>query len=150
AEFSKRCAIAFEHTLGEVEALHPVHAFPLRQLHAVDYVAPQLALIGDAAHTIHPLAGQGVNLGLADAQSLAGVVSEALAKRRPYASLQTLSRYQRARKPANLGMMLGMEGFKRLFGSNGLALRWARNNGLRLANSLGPVKQALMRGATGL
>ena len=148
--FAARCAAAFEHKLGAVSVLNPVQGFPLQQLHAVDYVAPQLALIGDAAHTIHPLAGQGVNLGLADAQMLASVVRDALVKGRNYSSLQTLSRYQRARKPANLGMMLGMEGFKRLFGSNDLVLRWARNNGLRLTDALTPVKQTLMRRATGL
>jgi 2-octaprenylphenol hydroxylase len=149
-DFALRCAQAFEHTLGAVTVLNPVQSFPLRQLHAVDYVAPNLALVGDAAHTIHPLAGQGVNLGLADARSLAGVIRTAVGQGRDYASLQALSRYQRERKPANLGMMLGMEGFKRLFGSNDLALRWLRNNGLRLADSLAPLKQTLMRRATGL
>jgi 2-octaprenylphenol hydroxylase len=149
-DFALRCAQAFEHTLGAVTVLNPVQSFPLRQLHAVDYVAPNLALVGDAAHTIHPLAGQGVNLGLADARALAGVIRAALGQGRDYASLQALSRYQRERKPANLGMMLGMEGFKRLFGSNDLALRWLRNNGLRLADSLAPLKHTLMRRATGL
>lgn len=149
-EFAGRCARAFEHRLGALDILNPVQSFPLRQLHAVDYVLPQLALIGDAAHTIHPLAGQGVNLGLADAKSLAAVVRRALAQGRDYASLQTLSRYQRERKPLNLGMMLGMEGFKRLFGSNELALRWLRNNGLALVDGLGPIKQTIARYATGL
>ncbi|MDR2213910.1 MAG: UbiH/UbiF/VisC/COQ6 family ubiquinone biosynthesis hydroxylase [Pseudomonadales bacterium] len=149
-QFAARCATAFERRLGAVEVLSPVQAFPLRQLHAIDYVAPNLALIGDAAHTIHPLAGQGVNLGLADVHSLSGVIRAALAQGRDYCSQQTLSRYQRERKAANLGMMLGMEGFKRLFGSDDLLLRWLRNEGLRLADSLTPLKQTLMRRATGL
>ncbi|MDR0781330.1 MAG: UbiH/UbiF/VisC/COQ6 family ubiquinone biosynthesis hydroxylase [Pseudomonadales bacterium] len=148
-DFALRCAQAFEYTLGEVSVLNPVQGFPLWQRHAVDYVAPHLALVGDAAHTIHPLAGQGVNLGLADARSLAAVIRRAQAQGRDYTSPQTLSRYQRERKPANLGMMLGMEGFKRLFGSNDLALRWLRNQGLHLADTFAPLKHTLMRRAMG-
>ncbi|HWK54144.1 MAG TPA: UbiH/UbiF/VisC/COQ6 family ubiquinone biosynthesis hydroxylase [Hyphomicrobiales bacterium] len=150
AAFAQRCAQAFEWRLGAVEVLAPLQAFSLHQLHAVDYTAPHLALIGDAAHTIHPLAGQGVNLGLADVAALSEVILNAHAKGQDFASPQVLSRYQRQRKPANLGMMLGMEGFKRLFGSEDLLLRWLRNTGLRLTDGLTPLKQVLIRQAMGL
>lgn len=148
--FAERCAQAFERRLGAVEMLAPLQSFPLHQVHAVDYTAPHLALIGDAAHTIHPLAGQGINLGLADVAALSEVILQAHAKGQDFASPQVLSRYQRQRKPANLGMMLGMEGFKRLFGSQDLTLRWLRNTGLRLTDGLTPLKQILMRQAMGL
>jgi 2-octaprenylphenol hydroxylase len=148
--FARRLELAFESRLGAVEQLSPRHAFPLWQKHAGDYVRDGLALIGDAAHTIHPLAGQGVNLGLADVKSLAAVLSRAAARGEDIGSAQVLSRYQRERKAANLGMLLMMEGFKRAFGSEDLHLRWLRNAGLKAADGLRPVKQALMKGAMGL
>lgn len=148
--FARRLELAFESRLGAVEDVSPRHAFPLWQKHAGDYVQDGLALIGDAAHTIHPLAGQGVNLGLADVKSLAGVLGRATARGEDFGSEQVLSRYQRARKAANLGMLLMMEGFKRAFGSDDLHLRWLRNVGLKTADGLRPVKQALMKGAMGL
>lgn len=148
--FAPRLAAALEHRLGAVELCSSPVAFPLQQRHAIDYVQAGVALVGDAAHTIHPLAGQGINLGFADAQALAGVVRRALARGEEFASLQVLSRYQRARKPVNLGMMLGMEAFKRGFGADGLTLRWLRNQGLNFADRCAPLKQLLMRQAMGL
>lgn len=150
AQFARRLELAFERRLGAVESVATRHAFPLWQKHASDYVQPGLALIGDAAHTIHPLAGQGVNLGLADVRSLAGVLQRAVQRGEDFASHQVLSRYQRERKAANLGMLLLMEGFKRAFGSDDLHIRWLRNVGLKAANGLGPFKQAVMKGAMGL
>ncbi len=148
--FMRRLELAFEHRLGAIENAAPRHAFPLWQRHADTYVRDGLALIGDAAHTIHPLAGQGVNLGLADVKSLAAVLLRATQRGEDFASAQVLSRYQRERKAANLGMLLVMEGFKRAFGSEDLHLRWLRNTGLRAADSLRPFKQAVMKGAMGL
>ncbi len=148
--FAHRLEVAFESRLGSIETVAPRHAFPLWQKHARDYVQQGLALIGDAAHTIHPLAGQGVNLGLADVKSLAGALIRAVARGEDVASEQVLSRYQRERKAANLGMLLVMEGFKRAFGSDDLHLRWLRNVGLKTADTLAPLKHAVMKGAMGL
>ena len=148
--FAQRLAAALEHRLGAVEVLGTPMAFPLQQRHARDYVQQGIALVGDAAHTIHPLAGQGINLGFADVQSLAGVIRAAVTRGEDFTSLQVLSRYQRERKPANLAMMLGMEGFKRAFGSDALLLRYLRNQGLTLVDRLGPLKQQLMQQAMGL
>jgi 2-octaprenylphenol hydroxylase len=148
--FENRLSEAIEHKLGRVELVSKVHCFPLRQQHATRYVQDGIALVGDAAHTIHPLAGQGVNLGLADAACLDRVIKAAIARGEPWSSEQVLSRYQRERKPANLGMMLGMEGFKRVFGSNDLLVRWLRNTGLRVADSVTPLKQELVQRAMGL
>lgn len=150
ADFALRLAAALERRLGAVELISTPVAFPLQQRHAIDYVQAGVALVGDAAHTIHPLAGQGINLGFGDAAALAGVIQRAVARGEDFASLQVLSRYQRARKPVNLGMMLGMEGFKRSFGSDALILRYLRNQGLALADRWQPLKQRLMRQAMGI
>ncbi len=149
-QFARRLETAFEHKLGAVESVAPRQAFALWQKHVGDYVRPGLALIGDAAHTIHPLAGQGVNLGLSDVKSLAGVLTRSVGRGEDFASEQVLSRYQRERKAANLGMMLLMEGFRRAFGSDDIHLRWLRNAGLRAADALSPFKHAVMKGAMGL
>ena len=120
---------AFEHRLGRVEAADPRLCIPLRQRHAKRYVEPGLALIGDAAHTIHPLAGQGVNLGFLDAAVLAEVLLHAHGRGERLADERVLSRFERRRMPHNLGMMAAMEGFQRLFQADPLPLRWLRNAG---------------------
>ncbi|MBD3670212.1 MAG: UbiH/UbiF/VisC/COQ6 family ubiquinone biosynthesis hydroxylase [Gammaproteobacteria bacterium] len=148
--FCRALGEAFEFRLGEVTSTGPRGAFPLGLSHAEHYVQNGLALVGDAAHTIHPLAGQGVNLGLADAAALAEVLLEAHAARKDIGSLAVLRRYERWRRSENLAMMATMDGFKRLFSNNSAPLRWLRNLGLGLTNSLGPVKNSLMRQAMGL
>ncbi|MEJ2509207.1 MAG: UbiH/UbiF/VisC/COQ6 family ubiquinone biosynthesis hydroxylase [Gammaproteobacteria bacterium] len=148
--FSQSLAEAFEHRLGEIEQVGPRAAYPLRFLQTNAYVRPRLALVGDAAHTMHPLAGQGVNLGLADAASLAEVLLEALAARKGIGSITTLRRYERWRRADNQGMLAAVDGFKRVFGSDLSVVRWARNTGLNLTHSVLPVKNLLMRYAMGL
>jgi len=150
ADFQQALAAALEHRLGEVIACAPRVAFPLRQRHAVDYVKPRIALVGDAAHTIHPLAGQGINLGISDIAALSEVLAAALARDEDPGSLAVLRRYQRRRKGENLAMMAAMDGFKRLFGERALPLRWARNRGMDWVSRSGPVKQQIMRQAMGL
>lgn len=124
--------------------------FALRLIHADTYVCPRVALIGDAAHTVHPLAGQGVNLGLCDAAALAQVLSEAHARHADIGSLATLRRYQRWRKGDNVLMAAGLEGIRHLFGPRPAPLRWARGLGLNLVNAAHPLKNAIMRYAMGL
>lgn len=150
AEFASALGQAFEYRLGEVKAISGRFSFPLRQRHAVDYIKPCLALVGDAAHTIHPLAGQGVNLGLMDVKVLAEELLRAQQRKLPLGQLHVLERYQRRRKAANLSMMAGMEGFKRLFEQPALPVRWARNNGMRWLNNFKPLKHRIMRQAMGL
>jgi len=140
---------AFENRLGHISESAKRIAFPLLQRHATAYVKPGLALIGDAAHTIHPLAGQGVNLGLADAECLHRVISQARQKGEDFSSEQVLSRYQRQRKGQNLGMMALMEVFKRSFASDDLGMRWLRNLGLDLVDKTSPIKHQLMKKAMG-
>ena len=148
--FCHELSVASDGVLGEILATGPRAAFPLRLQHARDYVRPRLALIGDAAHCVHPLAGQGVNLGLLDAAALAEVLLDARQAGRDIGVLKTLRRYERWRKGDNLLMMGIMDGFKRLFGATWSPLRYARNAGLNLTDHLQPVKNLIMRRAMGL
>lgn len=148
--FRKALGRAFEERLGEVLESDPRLCIPLRQRHAKRYVQPGLALIGDAAHTIHPLAGQGVNLGLLDAAVLAEVLNAAVARGERVADVQVLSRFERRRMPHNLTMMAAMEGFERLFQADPLPLRWLRNTGLKAVQALPEAKALFVRQALGL
>ena len=141
---------AFESRLGAIKDSAKRKAFPLWQLHAESYVKPGLALIGDAAHSLHPLAGQGVNLGLLDAVCLYEVIKQASGKGEDFSSKQVLSRYQRQRKGHNLSMMALMEAFKRGFESDDLMIRWMRNVGLSFVDKATPIKHQLMKKAMGL
>ena len=104
----------------------------------------------DAAHTIHPLAGQGANLGFGDVRTLLDELSRARKAGLGPADELVLARYQRRRKGENLTMMAAMEGFKQLFGRDELPVRWLRNTGLRWLNQLGPVKNRIAAEAMGL
>lgn len=148
--FCQALTQASEGCLGDIVAASPRTAFPLRQRHAIDYVQPGVALVGDAAHTIHPLAGQGINLGLQDVSVLAEEITRAHARGVNAGQIQMLRRYQRRRKGENLLMMGAMDGFKRLFEEPSLPVRWLRNTGLRRVNALPPLKRQLMRHAMGL
>jgi 2-polyprenylphenol 6-hydroxylase len=146
-EFSKALARAFEHRLGDVRSVSKRFCFPLRQRHAVDYFSENVVLIGDAAHTIHPLAGQGVNLGLLDAQALVVEIIRGIERGLPVNDASLLRRYQRRRKANNMEVMLLMEGLKRLFSSRSLAVRWLRNIGLKKVNELTILKNWLAKQA---
>ncbi|MDO6441312.1 MULTISPECIES: UbiH/UbiF/VisC/COQ6 family ubiquinone biosynthesis hydroxylase [unclassified Marinobacter] len=141
---------AIERELGAVEAVSKRFAFPLRQRHAKDYIAPGFALVGDAAHTIHPLAGQGANLGYGDVRVLLEELSRAKNTGLSPAHELVLARYQRRRKGDNLTMMAAMEGFKQLFGRDELPFRLLRNTGMRWLDGLGPVKNRIAAEAMGL
>ncbi|MDA8786335.1 UbiH/UbiF/VisC/COQ6 family ubiquinone biosynthesis hydroxylase [Porticoccaceae bacterium] len=149
-QFCAELSRASEHCLGQVLEVDKRFAIPLRQRHAKDYVIHRLALIGDAAHSIHPLAGQGVNLGFADVQVLAEEIGRAVERGLDLGDLSVLKRYQRRRKPENLATMAAMEGFKRLFAADPLAVRLLRNIGMSTLNQISPVKNQLMKAAMGL
>lgn len=149
-EFCLALERAFDARLGRFSQPERRYVFPLRQRHAHRYVAPGLALIGDAAHTIHPLAGQGVNLGFLDAAALAEVLLAAHAAGESLASERVLRRYQRMRRSDNLLMSAGMEGFRRLFAEQPPLVRLVRSLGMNLADRCGPIKQHLIHRAMGL
>lgn len=150
AAFAQALGRAFEHRLGKIESVQKRFTFPLRQRHAIDYVRRGFALVGDAAHTIHPLAGQGVNMGFADVEALVGEIDRAQQRRLPLNDFSILRRYQRARKAENLGMMAAMEAFKRMFGSRVPAIHLLRNMGMRQVDNLPALKQLLAKRAMGL
>jgi 2-polyprenylphenol 6-hydroxylase len=148
--FCARLTAAFEARLGKVIYCDKRYAIPLRQRHATTYIQPGIALVGDAAHNIHPLAGQGVNLGLLDVIALAQEIERALLRGIPLADYSILRRYQRQRLVGNLGMMSAMEGFKRLFGNRSLAVNWLRNTGMRQLNSVTAIKKIIINTALGV
>lgn len=147
--FELRLAEAFEHQLGKVELISERASFPLALAHARDYVKPGFALLGDAAHTIHPLAGQGVNIGLQDAKALAETIAWAVQNQRQIGSLHTLKKYQRQRLAENLLMQFSMDGFHRLFTQTASPLSWLRTTGMRQVNKSQWLKNRIMLQAIG-
>ncbi|MGM8929983.1 UbiH/UbiF/VisC/COQ6 family ubiquinone biosynthesis hydroxylase [Salinicola halophyticus] len=135
--------------LGNVEIIDAAPHFPITQRHAQRYVDEGLALVGDAAHSLHPLAGQGVNLGLMDAAVLAEEWIRARRRGAEPGDSRILARYERRRRSENAAMLAAMQGFQRLFGSDLPALRFVRNWGLSSVDRLMPVKRLLIRQALG-
>jgi len=147
-EFSRRVAWAGDQRLGDFALLAAPAGFPLRLMRAPLTVAPRLALIGDAAHTIHPLSGHGINLGFQDAR----VLAETLDQRPDYVDCgdeRWLRRYERARKEEVVALQSATHGLQRLFQPHNNVLTMLRNSGLNLTNNLPVVRDALVRYALG-
>ena len=140
---------ASDEVLGELDVRGPRGSFPLSARHAEQYVLPGIALIGDAAHAVHPLAGQGANLGLQDAAALARVVLEALAGSEYPADRPVLRRYERERKGANATMLHFMTVLNRLFATELAPIRLLRTSGMRLFNHAGPLREYMVNVALG-
>jgi len=136
--------------LGEIEACAARASFPLRALHARRYCSPRVALVGDAAHTVHPLAGQGMNLGLLDAAALADTLAVAMSLGEDPGDLRVLRRYERRRKGGNLKMLLAMDALHRLFRLPGPLFGPLRAAGLSAVDTAPMAKNRLMREAMGL
>ena len=149
AEFLSELTAASAGVVGALTACSRRVAFPLQALHAPRYTAQRAALVGDAAHTVHPLAGQGMNLGLLDAASIAAVIEDALLAGEDIGDLKVLRRYERQRKGDNLAMLAAFDGLNRLFRLPG----WAaplRALSLRAVEAAHPVKRLLMQKALGI
>ncbi|WP_250655273.1 UbiH/UbiF/VisC/COQ6 family ubiquinone biosynthesis hydroxylase [Alkalimarinus coralli] len=149
-QFCDELGRSFEHRLGSIEGVSKRYSFPLRQRHAKKYVTSNIALVGDAAHTIHPLAGQGVNLGLQDVAVLADELIKASHRGLLANDQLMLKRYQRRRMGPNLAMMGLMEGFKQLFAQDSLTVRLLRNTGMRWFNGQSFLKNQVVSQAMGL
>ena len=146
-DFKNALAEALDYKLGKITKVGKRAAFPLRGSQAKPYVKERIALVGDAAHTIHPLAGQGVNLGIKDAVELAGLVANS---KGDLGGMKLLRRYERARRGDNVITMRAMEGFRLLFGHSAPSVKTARNVGMKIFNQIPMVKNEVVRKAMGL
>ena len=138
--------LAARHVLGAMSVITPPRSFPLSLLRVSEWVRPRLALIGDAAHSVHPLAGQGVNLGFQDAAELARVLRERGAQD-DCGDYRLLRRYERARREPVAMMQATTDGLQRLFDTTAFGVKWLRNTGLRLTNGVVPLKSFLVEHA---
>ena len=149
-EFSMRVTVASDRVLGAATLDSGRAGFPLGLWHAREYVRPGLALVGDAAHTIHPLAGQGVNLGFLDCASLVQVLGDAVSAGEEHAGLRVLRRYERWRRSENALVLGACDGLKNLFGEKGMAVAAARRLGMQLVTSQPFLRRVLVQRALGL
>jgi 2-octaprenyl-3-methyl-6-methoxy-1,4-benzoquinol hydroxylase len=141
---------AFPEALGQVKTVLATASFPLKRQHAQAYVKPGLVLVGDAAHMINPLAGQGVNIGLLDAAALGEVLVDAVKQGVDPSDLKVLRQYEKMRRNENLKMMTVMDVFYQVFSNEVLPVKFLRNLGLGLAERVLPAKHKMMRMAMGL
>lgn len=145
-QLSQMVGEASEHALGALAVLGPPAAFSLRAMTAKQFVAPRVALVGDAAHNLHPLAGQGVNLGFRDVRELGRVLS-ARGPENDLGATSLLRRYERARREDAAVMLTVTDGLQRLFSSALPGVAWLRNTGLEITGRIPLLKQALVERA---
>jgi 2-octaprenyl-6-methoxyphenol hydroxylase len=149
ADFHDELEKRFGLHLGEIEVIGPRRAFPLGLFTARSFIAERLALIGDAAHIIHPIAGQGLNMGLRDVAALAEAVADAARLGLDVGGVDVLERYQRWRRFDTMTMGIATDGLNRLFSNHSDVLRLARDIGLGMVERLPPLKRMFIREAAG-
>ncbi|QKJ88540.1 FAD-dependent 2-octaprenylphenol hydroxylase [Paramixta manurensis] len=150
ALFNQQLSVAFDMRLGLCRVESERETFPLMARYARQFAGHRLALVGDAAHTIHPLAGQGVNLGFMDAATLIGEIKRLHQQGKDIGQHLYLRRYERERKHSAALMLAGMQGFRQLFAGENPAKKLLRDIGLTLADNLPGVKPRLLKQAMGL
>lgn len=150
AEFLEALRPRFGDFLGGIELAGERFSYPLSLSLASPWVKPRLALVGDAAHGVHPLAGQGLNLGFRDVAALAEVLVEAARRGEDIGALDVLQRYEQARRFDTVKMALGMDGINRLFSNDNPLLRLARDAGLAAVNAMPGLRRGFIRQAAGL
>lgn len=150
AEFLRELHVAFGDELGALTQTSPRAAFDLQRAHAGAYVSARIALVGDAAHSIHPLAGQGVNMGLLDSAALVQCVIAGRTKGRDLGDLSVLRPYERMRRGHNLAMQTAVAAIERLYSSANPLAVWARNIGMRATHRAQALKNVITEHAMGL
>ena len=150
AAFALELKRRFGDFLGAISVVGPRWSYPLSLMHATRYAAPRLVLVGDAAHVIHPIAGQGLNLGIRDIAALAELIVDARRLGLDVAQPGLLERYERWRRLDNLALAAVTDGLNRLFSNAFPPLRSLRDFGLAAVNRMPPLKRLLMRHAMGL
>jgi 2-octaprenyl-6-methoxyphenol hydroxylase len=150
AEFVAELELRFGLQLGELEVLSPARAYPLQISIARSFIAERLALVGDAAHVIHPLAGQGLNMGLRDVAALAECIADNARLGLDPGAPEALTRYQRWRRADTVAMGLATDGLNRLFSNESIALKYLRDLGLGLVDRAPALKKFFAREAAGL
>jgi 2-octaprenylphenol hydroxylase len=149
-EFSTRVTEASAGILGRLECTAPRASFPLRLLHADHYAAHRIALVGDAAHTVHPLAGQGINLAFLDVATLVDVAGDAVQAGDDPGERRALRRYERWRKAEALPAIALLDGIQKLFQGDGEVRSRLRRSGLELVQAARPLKRIFMQRALGI
>jgi 2-octaprenyl-6-methoxyphenol hydroxylase len=149
-DFATELRRRFGDFLGEVSIIGPRWSYPLSLMHATRYAAARLVLVGDAAHVIHPIAGQGLNLGIRDIAALAELIVDVRRLGLDIAHPEVLERYERWRRFDNLTLAAVTDGLNRLFSNSVPPFRATRDIGLAVINRVPPLKRFLMRHAMGL
>jgi len=149
-EFVKQLQQAFESKLGKVSPVSKHFGFPLIKRHSQSYLKQRVALIGDAAHTIHPLAGQGVNLGFQDVACLSNLIIKLHNQQRDFGLKENLRPFERERKTENLMMQNAMSGFKNLFSNQSMPVTLIRNFAMSALNNIPIAKEIMIKKAMGL
>ncbi len=149
-EFKAEMETRFGLHLGELNVLDTPRSFPLGYFAARSFISERLALVGDAAHVIHPIAGQGLNMGLKDAAALAEVIVDAARLGIDFGQADVLERYQRWRRFDTMAMGVATNSLNMLFSNRSTLLRSVRDLGLGLVDRIPPLKSAFIRQAAGL
>ncbi len=140
----------FPKKYGEVKCISERFSYPLNFIHAKEYVKPRMALVADAAHGIHPVAGQGLNLGLRDISALVNILTRAKKEAKDIGGIDTLNKYQSVRRPDNIAMAITTDNLNKLFSNNIMPVRILRKIGLRTMQKIKPSKRLFLRQAMGV
>ena len=149
-DFLEELRLKTENRFGKIKLKEKINSFPLHQLHAKRFAQGRVALVGDSAHTIHPLAGQGLNLGISDVTELTHLILKAQRYGNGLSDLNILQAYSKRRQPDSYKMIGLMEAFKRGFGSESLWMKVGRNFAFNFTNKTEPLKQRLIKEAAGI